>query len=82
MISSIYEDTSTSEIDEVIDKANDSFFDFKNKSSKQRANFLYKIAQQLERIQSDLLETAQSETNLGMPRLETELIRTIDQLKG
>ncbi|MEC7802898.1 MAG: aldehyde dehydrogenase (NADP(+)) [Verrucomicrobiota bacterium] len=81
MISSIYEDTGTSEIDEVIDMANDSFFAFKNKLSKQRANFLYQIAQQLERIQSDLLETAQSETNLGMPRLETELIRTIDQLK-
>ena len=81
MSSLTYEDTSAKEVNEIIDRANECFLDFKKKSSKQKANFLTNIAQQLESIQSDLLETAQNETNLGIPRLESELIRTINQLK-
>ena len=77
-----FEDTSAKEVNEIIDRAHECFLDFKKKSSKQKANFLTNIAQQLESIQSDLLETAQNETNLGIPRLESELIRTINQLKG
>ncbi len=81
MSSLIYEDTSAKEVNEIINRAHESFLNFKKKSSKQKANFLTNIAQQLESIQSDLLETAQNETNLGIPRLESELIRTINQLK-
>ena len=76
-----YADASPQELDEVINKASSCFFEFRKKSAKQRANFLTLIASEIENLQSVLLETAQLETNLGFQRLETELIRTINQIK-
>ena len=77
----IYKDTSTLDVNELIKKADGCFVDYKSKSSEERASFLCKIAHQLELNRPVLLQTAQSETNLGIPRLEAELIRTIIQLK-
>ena len=81
MNSKPYPDASQSEVDQVINRADKCFLEFRKKSSEERSDFLNQIASQIQKTSQTLLATAQLETNLGLPRLELELTRTINQLK-
>ena len=78
---SSYSDTTPEKVDKAITEADYCFLEFKRKSSQQKANFLNQIASQVENMRFVLLETAQLETNLGIPRLEAELTRTVNQIR-
>ena len=78
---SSYSDTTPEKVDKAITEADYCFLEFKKKSSQQKANFLNQIASQVENMRFVLLETAQLETNLGIPRLEAELTRTVNQIR-
>ena len=81
MNSPSYADASPELVDQLITEADYCFLEFKRKSSTQKANFLNQIALQIENMRLVLLETAQLETNLSIPRLEAELTRTVNQIK-
>ena len=81
MNSKPYPDASQPEVDQVINRADKCFLEFRKKSSEERSDFLNQIASQIQKTSQTLLATAQLETNLGLPRLELELTRTINQLK-
>ena len=81
MNSPSYADASPELVDQLITEADHCFLEFKRKSSTQKANFLNQIALQIENMRLVLLETAQLETNLSIPRLEAELTRTVNQIK-
>ena len=51
------------------------------KKAKQRADFLRRIADNLEKYRNSVIETAEQETSLGLVRLEGECSRTIDQIR-
>ncbi|SFH25239.1 aldehyde dehydrogenase (NADP(+)) [Pedobacter insulae] len=75
-------DSTTQEIDEILDKAVDAFHQYKTYSLKQRADFMRTIALEITALGDELINTAASETNLPAPRLIGERARTIFQLNS
>lgn len=76
----MYKDTSTTEIETILEKAVQAFHQYKKCSLKQRANFMRTIAQEIEALGDELLTTAHAETNLPLARLTGERARTMFQL--
>ena len=70
------------EIDEVLAKAVDAFHEYKKYSLKQRADFMRAIATEIDALGDQLINTAASETNLPIARLNGERARTIFQLNS
>lgn len=60
------------EIDRAINLASNAFHDFRNRSADKRATFLETIADEIEALGQQLLETGDAETALGLPRLTAE----------
>lgn len=68
-------------INSVLEKGKESFFLYKKTSGRDKAKFLLAIANEIEMLGDELLQTAHEETNLPMGRLTGERGRTMGQLK-
>jgi len=75
-------DSTPQEIDEIVAKAVAAFEEYKKYSLKQRANFMRAIAIEIDALGDALINTAASETNLPVARLNGERARTIFQLNS
>ncbi len=69
------------DIDLVMQQSQQAFEHYKNLAAYKRAAFLVSIADEIEKIREQLVETANKETNLPAARLNGEITRTINQLK-
>ena len=78
----MFTDTTTEEINGLMQKAWQAFTVYRKCSLKQRANFMRAIAVQIENCGDQLIETAMLETNLPEARLRGERGRTIFQLNS
>ncbi|HTS44156.1 MAG TPA: aldehyde dehydrogenase (NADP(+)) [Puia sp.] len=78
----MFKDAGSAEIDRVMQKAWWAFHKYRKMSLKQRADFMRAIAVQMDALGDQLLQTAQSETNLPEQRLRGERARTIFQLQS
>jgi len=76
----MYKDTTQEELDSVLAGAVSAFHQYKTYSLAQRANFMRTIAQEIEALGDELIQTAMSETNLPEARLLGERARTMFQL--
>ncbi len=74
--------TTIKEIDNLLEKAQEAFFIFKNFTVKQRAAFMHQVADAIEALDDELITTAQAETNLPVARLQGEKGRTVGQWRG
>lgn len=75
-------ETSSDEIDKVMEKAWNAFHIYRKQTLKQRADFLRSIAKEVEACGEEMVNTAMTETNLPKARLEGERTRTIFQLNN
>jgi NADP-dependent aldehyde dehydrogenase len=73
--------TTTAELHTAIDKAGEAFDDWQVSDGASRANLLNALAAALEQDREKLVELADAETGLGLPRLNGELDRTAFQLR-
>lgn len=78
----MYKDTSTAALEEVLAKATAAYQQYKNSSLKQRADFMRAIANEIEVLGDELIDTAMAETNLPQARLQGERARTMFQLNS
>lgn len=69
------------EVNRAMQIAAEAFPVFRKKSGEERAQFLEKIADEIEAIGDPLLERCDAETGLGIPRLTGERGRTCGQLR-
>ena len=76
----MFKDTTSSEIENVMQQAWTAFHVYRKMSLKQRADFMRTIAIELEACGDELIQTAMRETNLPEARLRNERGRTIFQL--
>ena len=70
------------EINQAVNKAEESFHSYKNYSGKQKAEFLRTIADEIESLGDDLINTYCSETGLPAGRAAGERGRTVFQLRS
>ena len=70
------------EVDRAVDAAVAAFEEMRNFPSARIADFLDEVAAQIEALGDDLLETADRETGLGLPRLNIERPRTTGQIRS
>ena len=68
-------------IDQTLESAHSSFIEFSKKKADQKADFLRRIADNLEKHRNSVIEIAKQETSLELARLEGECSRTIDQIR-
>lgn len=73
--------TTTAELNTAIDKAGEAFDDWQASDGASRAHLLTALAAALEQDREKLVELADAETGLGLPRLNGELDRTAFQLR-
>ncbi|MDC8104065.1 aldehyde dehydrogenase (NADP(+)) [Chryseobacterium sp. PTM-20240506] len=76
------EETSKETIDRKIQKATEAYQFLKNSTIMERAALMNAIADKIESLGDELLETAHAETSLPMTRLAGEKARTIGQWRG
>ncbi len=69
------------EVDEALEKANLAFFEYKEKTQAQRAEFLETIADEIINLGDELIVRTIAESNLPRPRIEGERGRTVGQLR-
>ncbi|RPJ00351.1 MAG: aldehyde dehydrogenase (NADP(+)) [Chloroflexi bacterium] len=74
-------DATTEEIDQAVRSAAQAFVTLRQSSAETLARFLDTTADEIEKLGSALIETADAETALGAPRLESERGRTTAQLR-
>jgi NADP-dependent aldehyde dehydrogenase len=67
--------------DEIMPQSFNAFSEYKKISSAKRAIFLETIADEIEKLRTELVSIAHEETNLPLSRLNGELTRTTSQLK-
>ncbi|QEC58413.1 aldehyde dehydrogenase (NADP(+)) [Flavisolibacter ginsenosidimutans] len=75
-----YVDATVEEVNEALLQSAKAFQLYGKRSLKERANFLYAVAEEMKNISSELLSIAQKETHLDEARLKVELNRTLFQL--
>ena len=68
----IFNEASREEIDDALNQAADAFHEFRRLPASKRADFLEQIAHEIGRLGDELLEIADAETALGLPRLKAE----------
>ena len=78
----IYSEASNEEIETAVELASKAYVSFKNTSGAQRAAFLNEIANQIEALGDELVETYCSETGLSAGRAQGERGRTVFQLRS
>ncbi len=74
--------TSKSELASVIERSASAFKLYKNFSLSKRYELMYRIAQELDKNSSELIDLANKETNLSKERLKSEFKRTLFQLRS
>jgi 2,5-dioxopentanoate dehydrogenase len=74
-------ETPVSEIDKAVVKAHEAFLTYRQTKPPQKFSFLNSIADNIDRQRSTLAATASKETSLPVPRLDTEITRTVFQLR-
>jgi len=77
----MYQDATSSEINDIMNAAWRAFHLYRLLSLKQRSTFMHAIAKELEDTGDELLQIAHSETHLPEARLKNEKARTIFQLR-
>lgn len=80
-MNNIIEETTTEKINREMMRAMKAFTHYKQKSGKEKAAFLWAIADEIEALGDDLIKIAHQETNLPEARLLRERSRTTSQLK-
>ncbi len=75
-----FQDATIEEVHEAMEQSWNAFRIYRKKSRKQRADLMRSIAAALQINETDLINTAESETHLEKSRLKLELKRTIFQL--
>ena len=78
----MFKDSTSEEINSVMQQAWNAFHEYRKLSLKQRADFMRAIAKELEDLGDDLIQTALEETHLPEARLKNEKARTIFQLNS
>lgn len=78
----MYTDYKPQEIDQILAKSQTAFYQYKNSSLKERANFMSAIAVEIEALGEELIKVAAEETRLSEKRLYAERKRTIFQLNS
>jgi NADP-dependent aldehyde dehydrogenase len=76
-----YHEATAEEIDRAVRLASDAFDDFRSRPAEQRVRLLDAIAAEIEKLGDALIERANAETALGVPRLTGERARTANQLR-
>ena len=76
-----FTEATTAEISQACEKAAQAFIEYRKKSGAEKADFLEKIADEIEAIGDELLQRAQAESGLPLPRLTGERGRTTGQLR-
>jgi 2,5-dioxopentanoate dehydrogenase len=77
----LFYSASTADIDHAARLAADAFPAFSALPGRDRANLLRRISEKLVRVGTDIVQRANLETGLPLPRLEGELNRTVGQLR-
>ncbi|MFT5465885.1 MAG: alpha-ketoglutaric semialdehyde dehydrogenase [Verrucomicrobiales bacterium] len=67
-----FHEATKTEIDRALNLASTAFNDYRGRSAEERAGFLEAIADEIEGLGQQLLETGDAETALGIPRLTAE----------
>lgn len=78
----MYKDATITEVDDVLKKAWEAFRIYRKSSLKERAAFMYAVADALEAHDDSLIQTAAKETALPEARLKSEKARTVFQLRN
>lgn len=76
-----FHEATTSEVNTAVEKADNAFKEYRNKSGKERALFLETIAEEIMALGEGLITRCMSETGLPEARLTGERGRTVNQLK-
>ena len=76
-----FNEATTEEVAQACEKAAVAFLEYRKKSGAEKADFLEKIADEIEAIGDELLQRAQAESGLPLPRLTGERGRTTGQLR-
>lgn len=77
----MFQDATPEEINQVMEKARDAFFIYRQISLKERNRFMHQIASNLENSNNELIQTTMEETHLPEARLHKERARTVLQLR-
>lgn len=77
-----FHNATNAEVDRAVEAAVAAFQEMRNYSSSRIADFLDEVAAQIEGIGDILLDTADRETGLGLPRLTGERARTTGQFRA
>ena len=77
----VYHSASLDEVEEAAKLAHSAFASYSQTTGAQRAQFLRRIAENIERLGDELILRANQETALPEPRLRTETARTCNQLR-
>jgi len=77
-----FHNATAAEVDRAVEAAVAAFGEIRNYSSEKIAAFLDEIAEQIEALGDELLDTADRETGLGLPRLTGERARTTGQFRA
>ncbi len=81
-LTTMFNDATIEEIDIAMEEAKKAFHIYRRSSLKQRADFMRAIANEIENLGDELLQTAAEETALPEARLRNERTRTIYQLNA
>src|SRR5690349_5852527 len=74
-------ETPSNEIDEAVAKAHQAFLVYRKVKRSDKVAFLNLIADSMDKQRSQLAATASKETSLPVPRLDSEITRTVGQLR-
>ena len=77
-----FHNATEAEVNRAVDAAMVAFKEVRHYSSEKIAGFLVEVAAQIEAIGDELLDTADRETGLGLPRLTGERARTTGQFRA
>lgn len=80
-ISVSFYEASDDNVNEAMQKAGAAFEEYRQITAGKKISFLEAIAEELAALGSPLIEITKQETSLPQPRLESELQRTINQIK-
>ncbi|QGY43507.1 aldehyde dehydrogenase family protein [Maribellus comscasis] len=77
----LFVQATTGELEEAVNKSASAYAEYKNKSGKERADFLRLIAEEIELLGDNLIRRACAETGLPEGRITGERGRTVNQLR-
>lgn len=78
----MYQDSTTTQINEAMQRAYAAFLEYRRKSGQEKATFIRAIADEIEALGDAVIKVATRETNLPVARLVGERGRTCNQLRN